>query len=220
MSDTTVFAKYWSRKRLLNEKVPHFPVRRWANGGRLCDIEAVYLQALKGKNSVLDVGAGDLRVKNRLVGAGFSGDYHTQDIAAEHHHTYRDLTQVRQTYDAIICLDVIEHMTFEEGIALIRKMDSLLNPGGVLILQTPNGRCIRDPLAWDMTHRHCYNLPDLWALFTSEGYRAEGYRVVFEGRGGLKEKFYGLLGKFVITRLIGADYADNIALIAHKGAKK
>jgi hypothetical protein len=183
----------------------------------LCDIEQVYFDAIKPAARLLDVGAGDLRVQRKFVDAGFRGEYHTQDIGTEFRHTYTDLAQVTSLYDAILCLDVIEHLPLEPGLGLIVRLAELLAPGGVLIVQTPNARCVRYPLSWDMTHLHVYNLPDLWAFCRTLGLEAEGYRVVFTDgpRAPLLGRATGLVGR-ILTRLLGCDYADNIALLAHK----
>jgi hypothetical protein len=212
------YATYWQRKRLLAGSVPHFPLVRWWPTDALCDIEQVYFDAVKAAPRLLDIGAGDLRVMKKFQAAGFAGEYHTQDVGTEFAYTYCDLGAVSGFYDAVLCLDVIEHLPLEQGLALIAHAVSLLAPGGVLVLQTPNARCIRDPMSWDMTHLHLYNLPDLWAFATTLGLQASGYRVVFgpARRPGLWTRGIGMLGKFVVTRLLGCDYADNIALVAQR----
>ena len=212
------YKDYWQRKKLLSAgSVPHFPVRRWWRSDTLCEIERVYYDALRPAARLLDVGAGDLRVKQKFEAAGFQGEYHTQDIGTEFQHTYTDLAQVTSPYDAILCLDVIEHLPLEPGLGLVVRLTELLTPGGVLIVQTPNARCVRHPLSWDMTHLHVYNLPDLWAFCRTLGLEAEGFRVVFtNGPGsGLLAKATGLVGR-TLTRLLGCDYTDNIALLARK----
>lgn len=212
------YRDYWRRKSLLESQVPHFPVHRWWASDDLCDIERVYLDAIRNAKTLLDVGAGDLRVMRRFQAAGYRGEYHTQDIGTEFAYDYATLDDVTRTCDAIFCFDVIEHLSLEDGLRLLDRLMELLAPGGVLIVQTPNARCIRQPLGWDMTHLHCYNAPDLWAFFTACGMECAGYRVRF----GAPESGFGRLraavSAGVITRLLGADYADNIALIARRPA--
>jgi hypothetical protein len=162
--------------------------------------------------------AGDLRVMKKFRAAGFAGEYHTQDIGTEFEYTFRDLTDIPGPYDAVLCFDVIEHVPLETGLRMIERMAGLLAPGGVMILQTPNARCVRDPMSWDMTHVQLYNLTDLWAFARTMGLAVEGYRVVFQGgpRRPLRGFFRQFAARYVATRLLGADYADNIALIARK----
>ncbi len=212
---SNLFASYWERKKSLQVNMPIFKLKKWWLTDGLCEIEQVYFDIIKSSKSVLDIGAGDLRLKNKFMQIGFKGIYDTQDISKEFNHTYVHLNEIQKKYNVVLCMDVIEHMTLEEGLVFLEKILSFIAPGGYLILQTPNARCVRNPLAWDMTHRHCYNLADLWALLTGAGYEATGYRVVFAA-WGIKNKVYSIFGRFIITRLLGCDYADNISVIAQK----
>ena len=207
---------YWRRKALRKE-MPHFSVRRWWESEDLCDIERVYYSAIKDASTLLDIGAGDLRIKQKLQRCGFRGGYHTQDVGDEFEYTYQDLNGIHQRYDAVLCLDVIEHLPLTTGIEMLHRIESLLRSDGILILQTPNARCIRNQFGTDMTHVHLYNLPDLWTYLTCLGFSVEGYRVVFSqpGRGPLI-RVTDLLKAVVASKVLGCDYADNIVLIARK----
>lgn len=211
------YSSYWRRKQLLAAGTPRFPLRHWWPSDGLCDIEATYFALINHRSSVLDFGAGDLRIMHKFRAAGYTGDYHTLDIGPEHEHTYRDASEVSRSYEAIMCLDVIEHMTLTEGLTLLDRLVDLLEPGGVLILQTPNARCIRNPLSWDMTHVHCYNGGDLWAFLRSKDMTVDVYRVVFDRpKSALYQWPRRMLSRYVTTRLLGADYADNLAVVARK----
>jgi hypothetical protein len=217
MTKDLIYLNYWQRKELLRTQVPIFSVIKWWQSHQLCDVEKIIFDNVKDRKNILDIGAGDLKLKHKFQQAGYSGDYHTQDIGEEFAYDYHDLGEIKNQYSAIICLDVIEHLSLAEGLSLIHKLSSLLAADGVIILQTPNGRCIRNPLISDMTHIHCYNLPDLWAYLTCMSLRVEGFRVVF----GTVDKSYlqrlqELLARYIITRLFGLDYADNILVVAHK----
>lgn len=210
------YLNYWKRKDLLRA-APHFPVRRWWKTDGLCDIERVYFDALRGAGSVLDVGAGDLRVRDKFAAAGFRGTYHTQDVGTEFAYTYRTLDEVTTRYDAVVCFDVLEHLRLEDGLALVLRLVELLTPGGVLLLQTPNARCVRSPLGWDMTHLHLYNLGDLWAFATALGLSATGYRVWFAPpRFSPAGWVRAAVSRAAVTRVLDCDYADNVALVARK----
>ena len=217
MNQHLIYLNYWKRKELLKLELPKFNLLKWWNSGALSEVEKLIFNHIKTCNTVLDVGAGDLRLMLKFQELGYSGKYHTQDIGAEFKYTYETIEEISNKYEAILCLDVIEHLQLPDSLALIHQLINLLESNGIIIIQTPNGRCIRSPLSSDMTHVHCYNLPDLWAYLTCMGLQVDGYRVVFE----LKHKTWmqqilDLVGKYIITRILGLDYADNILLIARK----
>lgn len=217
MNQNLVYLNYWKRKELLRQGVPKFPLLRWWDSPEHCEVEEVIFDYIKKQDTLLDVGAGNLKVMKKNQQASYSGKYHTQDIGNEFEYTYNNLSEITHKYSAILCLDVIEHLQLPEGLALIHRLNDLLLPDGVLIIQTPNGRCIRSPLGSDMTHVHCYNLDDLWAYLTCMQFKVEGYRVVFE----LKNKTYiqkilNLASRYIITRFLGLDYADNIVIVGKK----
>jgi len=194
-------------------------VRRWWETEGLCDIERVYFDAVRSSPSLLDVGAGDLRMMRKLQAAGYRGEYHTQDVGAEGTYTYRDLDAIPRPYGAILCLDVIEHLPLREGLAMVRRMISILTPGGVAVLQTPNAAYIPDPRSWDMTHLHVYNAGDLWAYLKCEGLEVDLYRVA------LREEHPGpivsarlAITDYVKKKILGCDFAANIAAIGRRPA--
>jgi hypothetical protein len=214
---SVAYQRYWQRKQILSQTMPHFPVCRWWDGNELCEIERIYFKEVLGAPSLLDVGAGDLRFMRRLQKAGFQGEYHTQDISDEHSYTYRSLCEIKRTYGAILCLDVLEHLALEEGLKLIDTLVGMLQENGVLILQTPNARCANNPLAWDMTHVHLYNINDLWAYLLTSGLHVHGYRVVFGPRPKSPlEHIRSMMVRVTATQCLGMDYAHNIALIARR----
>ncbi len=217
MKSNLVYLNYWKRKELLKLGTPKFPLLKWWDSTELSEVEKVIFTQIKNKNTVLDVGSGDLRMMAKFQQAGYSGHYHTQDIGEEFQYTYETIDEISNQYSVILCLDVIEHLQLPEGLALINKLVNLLAPDGVIVIQTPNARCVRSPLISDMTHVHCYNINDLWAYLTCMKLQVEGYRVVFQREQKTwKEKIFDLVTRYIITRILGLDYADNIILIATK----
>jgi hypothetical protein len=213
------YETYWKRKSLLKQSFPSFPVRRWWETDGLCEIERVYFDAIRDTTSLLDVGAGDLRVMRKLQAAGYRGEYHTQDIGDGGPYTYADLTEVRRLYGAILCLDVLEHLPLTQGISLLQRMLALLAPGGALVLQTPNAAYLPDPRSWDMTHVHTYAIHDLWAFFVCEGLDVAAYRVVLgPEREGFVAGARSALQRWAKRKLLGCDFANNTAIIARKRA--
>jgi SAM-dependent methyltransferase len=126
----------WQRKLL--------PLRLLARGGRFLDL---------GCNTGFAVEAA------RRLGFDASG-YDLSDAAIDYarsaypkcafHHGMADAAAATgQTYDAVLCAEMIEHLTELDSLA--DALARLVNPGGILYLTTPDAGRKRDParlLAW------------------------------------------------------------------------
>lgn len=192
-------------------------MRRWWETDSLCDIERVYFDAVRNASSLLDLGAGDLRIMRKIQAAGFRGEYHTQDIGTEGRYTYRDVGEVKRKYGAILCLDMIEHLPLQEGLSMLRTVVALLEPGGALVIQTPNAAYLPDPRSWDMTHIHLYNAGDLWAWLTCEGLETTVYRVTIrdEHPGPIVSARLAITD-YLKRKILGCDFANNVAAVARR----
>jgi hypothetical protein len=211
-----VYANYWQRKHLLSEGCPKFPLIHSSGKGMDADVLRLVSAALREKKRVLDVGAGSLKVRDTLIADGLQARYETLDVGEEYDYTYRSLDQAEGTFDAILFLDVLEHLPLRDGLALLGRLALKIPAGGTLIVQTPNARCVRSPFSSDMTHVQAYNLPDLWAYLSCLNFKTAGYRVAFRSPSRIASRLTELASRAVVTRLLGLDYADNILLVADK----
>lgn len=78
-------------------------------------------------------------------------------------------------YDAMICLDVLEHVL--SPMTMVENCRDLLRPGGLLLLQTPNTRSLRARLQgkkWEMLdadqHLNLFSPDALRVLLTTVGF--------------------------------------------------
>ena len=219
MSQSTpnlVYLNYWKRKQL-SRNPPDFRVRRhWWDTDDLSDAHGMVYDVIRDAGSVLDVGAGDMRFMRLAQKRGLAATYHTQDIGTELTYTYADLSQVDRTYDAVICMDVLEHLDVAGSVGMIHQLLSLVNPGGVLVLQTPNAYFHRHPLSWDMTHLHAYNPVDLWTYLTALGTDTTVYRVMFgHPPSGLKQRVHERIRAWLASEL-HLDPCQNLIAIVRK----
>ncbi|MEI8230842.1 MAG: class I SAM-dependent methyltransferase [Candidatus Peregrinibacteria bacterium] len=77
--------------------------------------------------------------------------------------------QLRERYDAITVLDVLEHMDDPES--AVRSMIPLLRPGGIVIATVPALQSLWSDRDTFLGHRKRYALPELRALFERQGFR-------------------------------------------------
>lgn len=106
-----------------------------------------------GRRVVLDIGTGGGFIDDYLLRLGAT-DIETIEIdetlyksavkkyekISEIQPLYGDITtfEFKKTYDLIIAFDVIEHISPDQGVNMLRKIYSLLNRGGMCIIRTDN----------------------------------------------------------------------------------
>lgn len=67
------------------------------------------------------------------------------------------LADTKETYDVILLLDVLEHLELAYSVKLIGLIKSTLKPGGIFIIQVPNGLAPLMPNRYgDITHLRAY----------------------------------------------------------------
>src|SRR5262245_35624879 len=211
--ENLVYLNYWKRKELLH-RAPEFAIRRhWWDVDDLSEAHGIIYATIEAADTVLDVGAGDMRFMRLARQRGFKGIYHTLDIGHEHEYTYSDPAEVPHKYDAVICMDVLEHLDLQAGLGLLHRLLSLVNPGGALAIQTPNANFHRHPLSWDMTHLHSYNPVDLWTYMTALGTETTVYRVMFgHPPMGLKQRLHEWVRSWLASELY-LDRCENLIAI-------
>jgi SAM-dependent methyltransferase len=181
-------------------------------------------KALKGCDTVLDVGCGksmNLRWLGVKSTAGIDG-YEPDLNEARRRGTHDELVlgNVCQLdeyfkpdqFDAVIALDVIEHLTKEDGLRLMQAMEKIARRK--IILFTPNGFLPQHHLEKSDLQEHLSG----WevAEMQQHGYRVIGLlgpkslRGEFHNLKGRPKSFWGaisLLGHFLWTRWIPAGAA-------------
>lgn len=137
------------------------------------------------KNSrILDLGCGVGHLLYFLRQRGFA-DIHGVDacdgavlrarqmsLPAQSGDIFEFLEASSQTFDCIIGIDVIEHLTRHQASDLLRLIRSRLNPGGTVIFQTINGDSpwCQSYFASDLTHETLFTGRSLKSLFELNGF--------------------------------------------------
>ncbi len=181
----------------------------------LNEMEQAIFNHTRHAGRLLDFGAGDKRLKSKFLAAGFQGRYETLDMSLEDQHEYSSVSQITGQFDAILCLEVIEHMSLNDYVDLMDEFEKLLNPGGTLVIGTPNPLCVVPMWAGDPGHVQQYPLADLAADFVVRGYSVEAFRVRYGAwpKGIPKLRF---LAMRVLCYLLSVDYAHGLVVIGKR----
>jgi hypothetical protein len=169
-------------------------------------------ESVRDGESVLDVGAHDRRLASHVERCARGAIYRSLDVDPTHPHDYRALSEVERRFDVIAAIEVVEHLPLGEAIALLEGCAALLEPGGRLVVSTPNV----DHPTWfwrDPTHRTPLRYTELVGILASAGLadfevvRVRGMRL----RDRLRAwRYRGLL------KLLNLDFTHSIAVRAQK----
>ena len=211
------YRDYWRRLQARERILPvlRAPRLHWFWADRLNEVEEVIFRRTRHAARILDFVAGEARLRAKFLAAGYPGEYDTLDLSTEREHTYNDLAQVKGSYDAILCLEVIEHMLLNEYVELMDAFERLLLPGGILVVSTPNPLCVAPMWALDAGHIQQYPLADLAADFAIRRYQTETYRVCLGERPSYWPAIKLLIGR-VLCYFLNVDYAQGLLFIGVK----
>jgi SAM-dependent methyltransferase len=193
---------------------------------RWCDGRVFPLIADVPRDShVLEIGCGPGYLLEYLRSKGFS---HVEgiDISAEQvalavqrecHAKVADVFEELSRHDAtlslILAFDVVEHFSKEENLQLFGAMRRALRPGGLVVLQTPNGGALfgGQIIYGDLTHMTIFNPNSLSQLLRRTGFTD----IVFRESAPVAKNLVGLARAIIwsVARSVA-----NIVRIAETGA--
>jgi SAM-dependent methyltransferase len=168
---------------------------------------------IKDGESVLEIGASNRRLEKRLKAFHPNLRYKSMDIDPSYPHDYSSFEEIRETFDVVLLFEVIEHIDLKGGGEMVAKIYQVLNPGGRVILSTPN---IYTPGQYWMgvDHLTAYHYEELGALFVSQGFDIIDIRRVYN------DAFIQYVMKvYLLTpffRFLKIDYTKSILLVARK----
>ena len=171
------------------------------------------LKYLKDGEVVLEIGAFDRSLEGRLKQFCPRMLYRSLDIDPTYSHEYTSLEQVQETFDLVLLFEVIEHLDRKEGREMVARIFDLLNPGGRVIVTTPN---VYTPGQYwkDASHLTPYHYEELGGLFLSQHFELlEICRMFSEPVIQYATKVYLLRPLF---RFLGIDFTKSIILAARK----
>jgi 2-polyprenyl-3-methyl-5-hydroxy-6-metoxy-1,4-benzoquinol methylase len=162
---------------------------------------------------VLDVGASTRSLGEKMKERVPSLTYKTMDIDRTQQHDYYSLSEIRETFDLITLIEVIEHLPFENGLNMLRELTGLLNPGGKIIVTTPN---LHHPSRYwcDCDHRTPYEYQNLGAVLLEAGFDLDGLYRTYNDQ--FLRRFIRRYLTSHLHRYLDLDFADTIVAVGVK----
>ena len=168
---------------------------------------------LIGSKRLLDVGAGARVWKDELARLGVTPAYESADTETRYAHEHDDFLAVEGAYDAILMFELLEHLPMELGLNFLQHAADLLEPGGVLVITTPNPAHPTSFQATDFTHVRPWPAHDLFALCTLAGLsEVDAHRIL---HADAKRRPFVSVQKR-LAHLLGFDAADHLLLFARR----
>ena len=145
-----------------------------------------YAEVMAGCAPVLDVGCGlgyfaDLLQERGVECVGLDIDPAMVEANAERGHAahvgnHASINALGRKFGGIHISHVVEHLWGEELIELLEQCAANLNPGGRIVIRTPNWEVeeVRLRIFWsDHTHRRPYNVAGLTKILRDMGFHIE-----------------------------------------------
>jgi hypothetical protein len=168
---------------------------------------------LRPEMKILDVGSHDRSLATYLDSLFPSAlEYSSMDIDRSQKHDFYSLEEITGQFDAVVCFEVVEHMTPRMALDFFSAAYQCIAPQGRLFVSTPN---VYHPMAFwsDCTHITPFRIRHLAGWMGTAGFsRFWGYRVVqMNWKKRLRYwRYRGLL------RLLNLDFAPGIVVVAEK----
>jgi SAM-dependent methyltransferase len=176
----------------------------------------VIIQHVKEGNWVLDIGAFDRSMEDKLKRYFPSLNYMSLDVDRGRYHDYYRLEQVDRPFDMVLLLEVIEHCDLEEGLNLIMAIHGILRPEGKLILTTPN--LFHPNRFWSMEHKVPYRYDELGGLLMEVGFEVNHIFRIYNDQ--FLKRWIRLKIASFIHRYLDVDFARSILICASKVGEK
>lgn len=202
----------WSEQLLFREKVHQQYPDLWSLKIVRKRLPFI-LKYLKDGEAVLEIGAFNRELGERIKKYCPRILYKSLDIDPSYQHDYTSFEEIKEEFDMALLFDVIEHLDWERGRETVAKIFEILKPGGRVILTTPNvytpGRYWKD-----VSHRTPYHHEELGALFLSQRFDSiELFRLFNAPFLTYVMKVYLFTPFF---RFFSIDFAKSILLVARK----
>lgn len=172
------------------------------------------LKYLRDGEAVLEIGAYDRKLGDRIKKHFPHVLYKSLDIDPSYSHDYTSIDEVKEEFNMVLLFELIEHLDRENGRKMADKIFEILKPGGRVILTTPN-ICTPGQYWKDVSHLTPYHYEELGGLFLSRRFESvDLFRYFNAPFIHYVMKVYLL---FPVFRFLGIDFTKSILLLARRG---
>lgn len=172
----------------------------------------VILKEVKKGDWILDVGAFDRSMEDRLIRSFPYLNYMSMDIDPSRHHDYYSLKEVDRQFDVVLLLEVIEHCDREEGLDLLKSIREIISPRGRLIITTPN--LFHPHRFWALEHKVPYRFDELGGLLMEVGFKVDHVFRIYNDP--FLKRWFRLHIFAFLHRYLDIDFARSILIVSSK----
>jgi 2-polyprenyl-3-methyl-5-hydroxy-6-metoxy-1,4-benzoquinol methylase len=162
---------------------------------------------------ILDVGASGKILREKILQQFPSAIYKSMDIDTCGQHDYYSLDAISESFDLIILSEVIEHIEFNNGLILLRRLWDLLNDSGRIIVSTPNlhhpNRYWQDP-----DHKTPYHYDVIGGSLLSVGFKIDSMHRIYNDQ--FMKRFFRMYLASCVHKYLDIDFAESIVVTAKK----
>jgi len=164
---------------------------------------------------ILEVGASDRRMEKRIKAVSPDIVYKSMDVDRGFAHDYYSLDDVKERFDLIVLLEMIEHVDLPDVIGILERLRELMSDGASVILSTPN---IYHPHRfWEKaTHKTPLSYSELGGIMMRLGYDIVNIYRTYNA------PFFTYLMRltlfYPLHRILDVDFAQSIVIMAKKGS--
>ena len=164
-------------------------------------------------NRILDVGASGRILREKIRDQFPSAIYKSMDIDVSGQHDYYSLETITESFDLIILSEVIEHLEFNNGLIMLRRLWTLMNDSGRIIVSTPNlhhpNRYWQDP-----DHKTPYHYDVIGGSLLSAGFTIKAMYRTYNDQ--FIKRFLRIHLASCLHKYLDIDFAESIVIVARK----
>lgn len=165
-----------------------------------------------GPFRVLDIGSSNRVMGDKLKKRFPNIQFESMDIDREQFHDYYDLSEINKTFKLVSSFEVIEHLYFEEAIEMLTKSFEILEPGGRIIISTPN--VFHPNRYWEYSHKVSYRYDEIGGILLALGFKI--HRIYRIYNDAFHKRLFRLWVAAPLHQYLCVDFAKSILLVAEK----